>query len=97
MTIPSQSDATDIRYIYVGIAKKFTASKTSKFKKSQVFPDGAFNEARGEIRDLSIVNQNTQDIVPSPHCRSSTAAATLQRPAPYEFLSFFNYEYNPLP
>ena len=57
----------------------------------------ALNEARSEIRDLFIANENTHDIIPSPHRRSSTAAATLQFPTPYKLPYLFNYEYNPLP
>ena len=97
VTIPSQSDATDIFSICVDIAKNVTATKPSQLKKSQVFPEEALNEGCGKIRAISILNKNTHDIAPSPHRRSSTAAATPQHPTPSELLSLFNYEDNPLP
>ena len=56
MAIPSQSDVTDICSIYVEIYNKVTATKPYKFKNSQVVPEEALNESRGEIRDLFIVN-----------------------------------------
>ena len=66
-TIPSQSDETYICSIYIDIDKKFTASKLYQLKKSQVVPEEALNKTHGEISALFIVNENTQDIVPSPH------------------------------
>ena len=56
VTISFHSDATDICSVYVDISKKVTATKHSPFKKSRVVPGEALNEARGEIRDLFIVN-----------------------------------------
>ena len=47
MTIPSHSDATAIRSIYVDIAKKVTDNKSSQFKKSQAVPKKELNESRG--------------------------------------------------
>ena len=47
VTIPLQSNTTDIHSIYVDISKKITATKTYQFKKSQVFQEEALNEARG--------------------------------------------------
>ena len=86
VTIPFQSDETYICSIYVDIYKKVTYTKPYQFKKSQVVPEEAFNESRGKIRALFIVNENTHDIFQSPHRRSNTAAATPQRPTPSEFL-----------
>ena len=83
--IPSQSNATYILSIYVDISNKFTATKPYQFKKSQVFPGEALNEALGNIMALFIVNENIS------HRCSSTAAATLQRPTPSKCLSLFNY------
>ena len=97
LTISSHSNANYIISIYVDISNKVTATKPSQFKNIKVVPEESLNESRGEIRDLFIVNENTHDIVPISHRRSSTAAATPQRPNPSELLSFSNHENNPLP
>ena len=97
MTIPLHSNATYIHSIYIDIANKFTATKPYQFKKSQVVPEEAFNESRGKIRALFIVNENTHDIFQSPHPRSNTAAATPQRPTPSELFLLFSYEDNTMP
>ena len=92
LTISSQSNTNYIISIYVDISNKVTATKPSQFKNIKVVPEESLNESRGEIRDLFIVNENTHNIVPSPHHHSSSAAATPKLPTPYELLSLFNYE-----